>query len=74
MAPPVGIDEVAVLVQPVEHDKVDGVANVSVGVGSTVGLSFLQAESRHRNATVKIIELIFVFFIVCVLVNDCLVL
>lgn len=55
------------LVQPVEQDKVDGVPNVSTGVGSTVGLSFLQAESVHRNATMaKTIELlIIVFFIFC---------
>ena len=65
MTPPAGIDDVAVLVQPVEQDKVDGVPNVSAGIGSTVGLSFLQAESVHRNATmVKAIELLIIVFFI----------
>ena len=53
MAPPVGIEDFAVLVQPVEQDKADGVVNVSVGSGSTgVGLSFLHDTSRQRMTTI----------------------
>jgi hypothetical protein len=57
IAPPVGMEEVATLVQPAEHENAVGVLNVSVGTGGVgCGLSLLQDENVLSIAVIQQIK------------------
>jgi hypothetical protein len=57
IAPPAGMEEVATLVQPAEHENDVGVLNVSVGTGGAgCGLSLLQDENVLRIAVTQQIK------------------